>query len=64
MARLTPFLLTVVLATGCMDWDGLDGKVQLTTEVDDWRDEVIYQVLVDRFDNGDRGVQITFRQFR
>ena len=26
----------------------------ITSEVDDWRDEVIYQVLVDRFENGDR----------
>ena len=26
---------------------------EITSEVDDWRDEVIYQVLVDRFDNGD-----------
>jgi alpha-amylase len=26
----------------------------ITSEVDDWRDEVIYQVLVDRFDNGDK----------
>ncbi|MCB9760522.1 MAG: alpha-amylase [Alphaproteobacteria bacterium] len=25
----------------------------ITTEVDDWRDEVIYQVIVDRFANGD-----------
>ena len=25
----------------------------LTTEVADWRDEVIYQIVVDRFDNGD-----------
>ena len=25
---------------------------QLTTEVEDWRDEVIYQIVVDRFDNG------------
>ena len=25
-----------------------------TSQVDDWRDEVIYQVLVDRFANGDR----------
>ena len=25
----------------------------LTTRVDDWRDEVIYQVIVDRFANGD-----------
>jgi alpha-amylase len=31
-----------------------DGKQPaITTHVDDWRDEVIYQVLVDRFANGD-----------
>ena len=29
--------------------------VALATHVDDWRDEVIYQVLVDRFENGDVG---------
>ena len=27
---------------------------EITSEVDDWRDEVIYQVMVDRFANGDR----------
>src|SRR6056297_3198576 len=26
---------------------------EMTTEVDDWRDEVIYQILVDRFEDGD-----------
>ena len=26
----------------------------ITTEVEDWRDEVIYQILVDRFENGDK----------
>ena len=31
-----------------------DGKQPaLSTHVDDWRDEVIYQVLVDRFADGD-----------
>lgn len=24
-----------------------------TSEVDDWRDEIIYQILIDRFHNGD-----------
>ena len=27
---------------------------KITSEVDDWRDEVIYQVMIDRFDNGDK----------
>jgi glycosidase len=38
-----------------MDFGGFDGPIELSTEVDDWRNEVIYQVLVDRFDNGDLG---------
>jgi alpha-amylase len=29
------------------------GDAPLTTEVADWRDEVIYQIVVDRFENGD-----------
>ena len=37
----------------CVDGD-LDGvkTVEIETHVEDWRDEVIYQVLVDRFANG------------
>ncbi len=47
----------VGLASGCADFRALDEEtdVQMSTHVDDWRDEVIYQILVDRFDNGDRG---------
>jgi alpha-amylase len=60
---LTPSALGLLLLAGCMDWDGLDDKVVLSTHVDDWRDEVIYQILVDRFENGDRsndyGVRLT-----
>jgi alpha-amylase len=48
-------LAALVAASGCMDWDGHDEKVVLSNHVDDWRDEVIYQILVDRFENGDRG---------
>ncbi|MCR9164386.1 MAG: alpha-amylase family glycosyl hydrolase [Nannocystaceae bacterium] len=48
-------LSALVLAGGCMDFDGHDGPIELSTEVDDWRNEVIYQVLIDRFDNGDPG---------
>lgn len=31
----------------------LDDKVQLTNHVDDWRDEIIYQLFTDRFADGD-----------
>ncbi|MSP25278.1 MAG: alpha-amylase [Myxococcales bacterium] len=43
------------LSLGCMDFDALDEPVKLATHVTDWRDEVIYQVLVDRFEDGDVG---------
>lgn len=59
MTRTTrsSWLCLAVLAatTGCMDFGGFDGEVTLSTEVDDWRDEVIYQVMVDRFENGEPG---------
>ncbi|NUP11127.1 MAG: alpha-amylase [Polyangiaceae bacterium] len=43
-------------ASGCMSFDeGLQGDIELTSQVEDWRDEVIYQVLVDRFADGERG---------
>lgn len=46
-----------LLSSGCSDFRELDEQtdVELSVHVDDWRDEVIYQILVDRFDNGDRG---------
>ena len=39
----------------CLNFEGYEETPTLTTEVEDWRDEVIYQVLVDRFANGDNG---------
>lgn len=50
--------LAMALSTvgaGCMDFSGFDQPVELKTHVNDWRDEVIYQVLIDRFANGDAG---------
>lgn len=43
------------LAMGSCAQDGLGtlGTVQVTTHVDDWRGEIIYQLLTDRFANGD-----------
>jgi len=48
--------IAVTSATGCMKIDeGLEGEIELTSQVSDWRDEVIYQLLVDRFADGDAG---------
>ncbi|MBM4374594.1 MAG: alpha-amylase [Deltaproteobacteria bacterium] len=57
MTRAIGFLGAALLAmtTGCMSFDGLDAPVRLETNVADWRDRVIYQVLVDRFADGDAG---------
>jgi len=59
MIRKPPaWLLAAGLALSlgsCLDFQGHDAPPKLTTEVDDWRDEVIYQILVDRFANGDNG---------
>ncbi|KIG16532.1 Maltodextrin glucosidase [Enhygromyxa salina] len=47
-------LCAALLPVGsCLDFQGYEQTPTLTTEVEDWRDEVIYQVLVDRFANGD-----------
>jgi glycosidase len=43
------------LSSGCMDFEQLDEPIELSTHVEDWRDQVIYQVMIDRFDDGDRG---------
>lgn len=51
LRRLT--VLVALSASGCMDFGDLDEPITLQTHVDDWRNEVIYQVLVDRFANGD-----------
>lgn len=46
--------LAPLLVVACVDPTAYTQPPALTTEVDDWRDEVVYQVLVDRFANGDR----------
>ena len=47
---------TVTTTTGCMDFDGLDEPVEMSTYAGDWRDQVIYQVMIDRFEDGDYGI--------
>ena len=57
IASIASIALVAALAPlgSCLNFEGYDQTPQLTVEVDDWRDEVIYQILVDRFANGDRG---------
>ena len=43
----------VIPEIGCVSVPDDQKPPALGTHVDDWRDEVIYQVLVDRFANGD-----------
>jgi glycosidase len=50
MRRVT---LLALFGSGCMDFGDVEQPPTLATHVDDWRDEIIYQVLVDRFANGD-----------
>ena len=53
--RTAPLMLgaLALMAGACFNLDDVEGPVSHTTYVQDWRDEVIYQILVDRFDNGD-----------
>ena len=44
----------IALAVGCVDLDPITNDWDIGTHVDDWRDEVIYQLLVDRFSDGDK----------
>lgn len=53
MTRHVAALLSLALVSACMDFGGFEEPPQLDTHVEDWRNEVIYQVLVDRFANGD-----------
>jgi alpha-amylase len=52
---LSALAVSFACVSGC--WSELDDysgeNVPLTSRVQDWRDEVIYQLLVDRFEDGD-----------
>lgn len=52
---LTAGLLALLSVSSSSCWSELDDYTTqpLGSHVDDWRDEVIYQLLVDRFDDGD-----------
>ncbi len=57
MLHRSKFLLAsaVLFAPGCLHFDGLEDEVEMSTHVNDWRDQVIYQVLIDRFEDADEG---------
>src|SRR5512132_2377784 len=52
MRNWMPILLSLALA-GCLGPPPDAKPAPLATHVEDWRDEVLYQVMVDRFANGD-----------
>jgi glycosidase len=49
----TAFLTAALPGVGCVSLPDDGDRPVLATHVGDWRDEVIYQVLIDRFANGD-----------
>lgn len=49
-------MLALTGSLGCMQMgDEAQGEIEISTHVQDWREEVIYQVLIDRFADGDAG---------
>ncbi len=53
--RSHPFFFAAwwIALSACYELKGIDNH-EVANLVEDWRDEVVYQVLVDRFANGDR----------
>lgn len=45
-------MLSAIWLCACLDMSAVEKK-ELTNHVVDWRDEIIYQVMIDRFANGD-----------
>ncbi|MGE0789484.1 MAG: alpha-amylase family glycosyl hydrolase [Sandaracinaceae bacterium] len=51
--RVSALSFCLLLAACAHDALGETREVEIATHVDDWRDHVIYQLMVDRFANGD-----------
>ena len=51
--KLFLFLILVGLIISCNDPADWHKPLPITNEVEDWRDEIIYQVMIDRFADGD-----------
>ncbi len=52
-APILPVGLLLLLLVSCVDTAPVDGDWKIGSHVTDWREEVIYQVMIDRFANGD-----------
>ena len=52
---LWPLLTALLALPACMHFETLDEPLVMKTHARDWRDEVIYQVLIDRFHDGNDG---------
>ncbi len=52
--QLRQLIPLAIVCAACVDGNVSNIDFTVDTHVDDWRDEVIYQVLVDRFANGSR----------
>ena len=53
--RSAALALTLAAAPACVHFDNLEEPIELATHAGDWRDQVIYQILVDRFADADYG---------
>jgi len=45
--------LSLFFVASCVDTEKVAGEMPITNHVEDWRDEIIYQLITDRFANGD-----------
>ena len=46
-------ILFAALVVSCVNTSEIEGPIEITNNVTDWRDEVIYQLITDRFADGD-----------
>ncbi len=53
MKRYVMFCLALAACGGAADIDDLRGRPLTPNQDLDWRDQIIYQIMVDRFENGD-----------
>jgi glycosidase len=53
MRRAVPFLLAALATASCVDVSPEPSSFNVASHVSEWKDEIIYQVLIDRFADGD-----------
>lgn len=55
LGKLALLAALTLPSAACLHFETLDAPVKMATHAGDWRDAVIYQVLIDRFHDGDDG---------